>query len=70
MNGGWSDFSEWSTCTVTCGGGTRTRTRTCDNPPPGLGGLNCSGLAIETEACNKDNCKGNGSLRDKQNHAF
>lgn len=49
VNGGWSD---WSTCSVTCGGGTQTRT--CTNPAPANFGADCTGSA--SQACNTDPC--------------
>ena len=58
VNGNWSSYSDWSDCTAKCDGGTRTRTRSCDNPPPSLGGLNCSGPSVETESCNTQICRG------------
>ena len=53
LDGGWSDFGEWSECSVpTCRGGTQTRTRTCTNPVPNRGGADCQGQSIETKDCN------------------
>ncbi|MEI8344113.1 MAG: thrombospondin type-1 domain-containing protein [Candidatus Moraniibacteriota bacterium] len=52
VNGGWSDFG---TCDKTCGGGTQTRT--CTNPAPDNGGVNCVGSA--TQACNTQSCGNN-----------
>ena len=57
VNGGWSDFGEWSECSVTCGGGIKERTRTCTNPPRAYGGLDCVGDNKEEEACNTQACK-------------
>ncbi|VDI60497.1 Hypothetical predicted protein [Mytilus galloprovincialis] len=51
VDGGWSDW-ENSTCSVTCGEGTTTMTRTCNNPIPSGGGNNCSGESIDTASCN------------------
>ena len=47
MNGGWSNWREWteSQCSTTCDYGylTRTRLRTCTEPQPSRGGKNCKG---------------------------
>ncbi|XP_075041615.1 properdin-like [Mixophyes fleayi] len=48
--GGWSQWSSWSQCSVTCEIGQRQRTRQCNDPPPVCGG-SCDGNAIETESC-------------------
>ena len=56
VNGGWSDFGEWSECSVTCGGGMRERARTCTNPPPAYGGMDCVGDNKEVETCNTQGC--------------
>ena len=41
--GEWGSWSMWSSCTRTCGGGVRGRTRQCDNPGPECGGNICHG---------------------------
>ncbi|XP_019627144.1 PREDICTED: properdin-like [Branchiostoma belcheri] len=51
VDGGWSDWGPWSTCSVTCGVGTETRDRTCTNPAPENGGADCDGPAQETQEC-------------------
>ncbi|XP_001631794.2 uncharacterized protein LOC5511370 [Nematostella vectensis] len=51
VNGGWSAYSSWSSCTKSCGGGTQTRTRTCTNPKPSNGGRDCRGDPKKTRKC-------------------
>ncbi|KAK6177213.1 hypothetical protein SNE40_015357 [Patella caerulea] len=51
QNGGWSLWSTWGPCKVTCGSGYRTRTRTCDSPPALYGGAECEGEAEELKEC-------------------
>ena len=46
----------WSSCSESCGSGTRNRTRKCDNPEPQHGGEVCVGDAVETEACYNGPC--------------
>ncbi|XP_034336959.2 uncharacterized protein [Magallana gigas] len=60
VNGGWSIWSAWSTCTVSCGGGTQTRSRTCSDPAPLNGGDECLGQDTESQDCNSDGCKVDG----------
>ncbi|XP_060579836.1 uncharacterized protein LOC132736665 isoform X2 [Ruditapes philippinarum] len=59
VHGGWSEWSE-TKCSKTCGTGVITRTRKCDNPVPDSHGADCVGRAIETIACNIQECPVNG----------
>ena len=34
----WGEWGNWTTCSETCGEGTKSRTRKCDNPKPSGGG--------------------------------
>lgn len=56
VDGAWVTWTSWGTCTVTCGGGTQTRSRTCTNPAPQYGGANCPGSAGSSQACNTQHC--------------
>ena len=58
VNGNWGAWRPWSTCTKTCGGGVKRRTRTCSNPAPKSGGRACTGSSAESQACNTSPCKG------------
>eukprot|EP00058_Branchiostoma_floridae_P018788 XP_002604277.1 hypothetical protein BRAFLDRAFT_88566 [Branchiostoma floridae] len=51
VDGGWSDWSPWSGCSVTCGIGTETRDRSCTNPAPAHGGADCVGPDEEVQDC-------------------
>ena len=58
VNGEWSLWNNWGSCTVACGIGIQTKDRKCDNPAPAHGGNYCDGSGTETIECNKDPCKG------------
>jgi hypothetical protein len=64
FDGGWSPYSEWGTCSKTCGGGTQSRTRTCTNPTPANGGASCVGDAVDSQSCNTQPCPTNGGWSD------
>lgn len=58
VNGGYSSWSDWDTCSDTCGGGTKTRARDCTDPVPAFGGENCTGHSEESQTCSNDPCPG------------
>ncbi|KAH3820606.1 hypothetical protein DPMN_122351 [Dreissena polymorpha] len=51
VDGGWSSWYPWSECSITCGNGTATRVRTCNNPKPVAGGAFCDGEYEEFKNC-------------------
>ena len=60
VNGGYSKWSDFGKCSVSCGGGVQSRSRSCDNPKPAHGGKDCSklGPALESRSCNSHPCPG------------
>lgn len=60
VDGGWAAWSDWSTCDVTCSKGVQSKIRTCTDPAPSDGGLDCVGNATETQVCQNDPCPVHG----------
>ena len=58
INGGWSYWGNYTTCSVSCGGGAKIRRRTCTNPIPVNGGKLCPGPTEEIVNCNTNRCPG------------
>ncbi|XP_078597007.1 uncharacterized protein LOC144873484 isoform X2 [Branchiostoma floridae x Branchiostoma japonicum] len=56
VDGNWTPWSQWSSCSVSCGGGNHSRTRECINPRPIHGGSNCTGPSTEIGVCNTEKC--------------
>ena len=60
-HGGWSDWSNWGSCSRSCGGGTKLRRRACTNPVPRNAGKTCEevgGSALATASCETQPCPG------------
>lgn len=55
-------WSNWGTCSTSCGPGVKKRTRACTNPEPEYGGLTCRerdlGANTESSKCNLGDCPG------------
>ncbi|WAR11228.1 ECT-like protein [Mya arenaria] len=64
VDGNWAAWSHWSPCDVTCGNGSNTRTRTCTDPAPANGGLNCTGADKQNRDCMLDKCPVHGGWSD------
>ena len=56
VDGGLSEWSDWSKCSKSCDGGEQERTRTCTNPAPQYGGAGCVGHTNEKGTCNTQHC--------------
>ena len=58
VNGGYSEWTEWTPCDKTCGDGIQERERGCINPSPSNRGKDCSDLgpASETKKCKIAEC--------------
>lgn len=58
IDGGFSDWGNWSVCTATCGKAKQIRQRTCDNPRPQHGGRPCIGHSSQKRKCKVPSCLG------------
>ncbi|CAH1779175.1 unnamed protein product, partial [Owenia fusiformis] len=76
IDGGWGEFSNYSACSLECGGGTRERVRLCNNPEPQYGGSQC--LTVEgveqleesqVEPCNTQPCPIDGGWGEFSNYS-
>ncbi|XP_044001578.1 A disintegrin and metalloproteinase with thrombospondin motifs 8-like [Aphidius gifuensis] len=56
VNGGWSDYGDFSECSRTCGGGIKMKYRYCNNPTPMYGGQYCLGNKKYYEICASNKC--------------
>ncbi|XP_074645082.1 uncharacterized protein LOC141901623 isoform X2 [Tubulanus polymorphus] len=52
-DGGWTAWSPYTSCSSSCGNGSRKRQRSCTNPTPAGHGNMCVGNMIEIQPCGK-----------------
>ena len=58
VNGKWGNWNPFGPCNATCGGGTKVRNRTCDDPEPKFNGTTCEGYAQSAKKCSLPACPG------------
>ena len=61
VNGMWGGWNEWESCTVTCGGGSQTRTRQCLWPDANNKGKHCNfdgSDSVQSRECGINSCPG------------
>lgn len=58
VDGAYSPWTEWSTCSHQCGQGLKHRRRHCDNPKPSNGGRKCRGTHKQAKPCYGRHCHG------------
>ncbi|KAL9952872.1 hypothetical protein ACROYT_G040196 [Oculina patagonica] len=56
VDGNFTEWGPWGSCSAPCAGGTQIRFRNCTNPPPINNGLDCQGPRNETQQCNVQPC--------------
>uniref|UniRef100_A0A6Q2XJ72 ADAM metallopeptidase with thrombospondin type 1 motif 20 n=1 Tax=Esox lucius TaxID=8010 RepID=A0A6Q2XJ72_ESOLU len=67
VHGEWGPWGPYSVCSRTCGGGTRSTSRDCNNPEPRNGGRFCVGRRMKFRSCNTDPCpRGRRDFREEQ----
>ena len=58
MNGKYSEWSDFGSCSKSCGQGVESRSRKCNSPAPAHGGAGCVGPALEYRNCKEKECPG------------
>ncbi|XP_029194210.2 thrombospondin-1-like isoform X1 [Acropora millepora] len=64
VDGSFSSWSKWSSCSQNCGQGMKHRHRYCDSPKPSNGGQECRGAHKQAKPCYGRHCKEQDSIVD------
>ena len=56
VDGSWTQWSDWTICSLPCGGGDKTRSRSCSDPAPSNGGSTCPSVNSQSIQCNTQEC--------------
>ncbi|KAI5098766.1 A disintegrin and metalloproteinase with thrombospondin motifs 15-like [Silurus meridionalis] len=71
LDGQWSKWGSYGSCSRTCGGGVQLARRECSSPVPENGGKYCQGLRVKYRSCHLEPCKYLGkSFREEQCESF
>ena len=57
IDGGWTQWSKYSQCSVTCDHGVIKRDRKCKAPAPAGGGRPCLGHGSDQKPCVMEDCR-------------
>lgn len=67
VDGGYSPWSNWTSCSSSCGNGTSVRYRTCTDPAPANGGTDCIGESLQIRECAGTSCPVDGGFSNWSN---
>ncbi|KAL3852016.1 hypothetical protein ACJMK2_015705, partial [Sinanodonta woodiana] len=56
VDGVWSNWGAWKSCSLTCGNGTQSRTRICEFTSGQPHGHNCTGEVTQHQSCSTNLC--------------
>lgn len=63
VNGNRGQWASYEECSVSCGSGMQTKTRSCNDPAPEHNGNPCYGLGTSSRICTMEACKGKTSFK-------
>ncbi|KAJ7333864.1 hypothetical protein OS493_015957 [Desmophyllum pertusum] len=64
VDGSYSPWSRWTSCSQKCGQGMKKRRRYCDSPKPANGGQRCKGAKKQVKPCYGKVCQNQDSIVD------